>query len=282
MAVIDSHHHFWDPDRGDYPWMVGRMAMIRRPFGPSDLAPVLAECGVSRTVVVQTWSSLEETREFLNVAAAADFVAGVVGWVDLTDPNVRVTLHQLRTSAHGRYLVGIRHQVHDEPDADWLLRPDVDRGISAVGEAGLVYDLLVRPRELPAALTLAQRHRDTTFVIDHIAKPDIAHHEISEWSVSMARFGKLSNVHCKLSGMVTEADWSAWKPRDLQPYVDRVLEWFGPRRVMYGSDWPVCLVAASYRQVFDALVECIRDLSTGDRDQILGANAARVYRVPES
>jgi L-fuconolactonase len=282
MAVIDSHHHFWDPDSGDYPWMVGGMAMIRRLFGPSDLAPELSECGVSRTVLVQTWSSLEETREFLRVAAETDFVAGVVGWVDLTDPNVDETIQQLRASPHGRYLVGIRHQVHDEPDAEWLLRPDVDRGISAVGDAGLVYDLLVRPRELPAALALARKRPDTTFVIDHIAKPDIAHREISEWSALMAPFGALPNVHCKLSGMVTEADWSAWNPYDLEPYVDRVLEWFGPGRVMYGSDWPVCLVAATYRQVLDALLECIRDLRTGDRDQILGGNAARVYRVPES
>ena len=258
------------------------MAVIRRPFGPSDLLPALSECGVSRTVLVQTCSSLEETREFLNIAADSDFVAGVVGWVDLTDPNVSATILQLQESANGRNLVGIRHQVHDEPDPDWLLRPDVDRGISAVGEAGLVYDLLVRPRELPAALALARKHPDTTFVIDHIAKPDIAHHEISEWSASMAPFGRLPNVHCKLSGMVTEADWSAWQPSDLQPYVDRALEWFGPGRLMYGSDWPVCLVAASYRQVFDALVECIHDLGSGDRDQILGANAARVYRVPKS
>lgn len=282
MAVIDSHHHFWDPDRGEYPWMVGRMAPIRRPFGPSDLAPVLSECGVSRTVLVQTWSSLEETREFLNVAAGTDFVAGVVGWVDLTDPKVDKTIQQLRASPNGRYLVGIRHQVHDEPDAEWLLRPDVDRGISAAGDAGLVYDLLVRPRELPSALAVARKHPDMTFVIDHIAKPDIAHHEIDAWSAAMSPFGALPNVHCKLSGMVTEADWSTWKADDLEPYVDRVLEWFGPGRVMYGSDWPVCLVAATYRQVFDALVECIRHLSIEERDQILGGNAAHVYRVPES
>lgn len=282
MAVIDSHHHFWDPDRGDYHWMVGRMAVIRRPFGPSDLNPALSECGVSRTVLVQTWSSLEETWEFLKIAADTDFVAGVVGWVDLTDPNVSATIHQLQGSAHGGYLVGVRHQVHDEVDPAWLLRPEVDRGIAAVGDAGLVYDLLVRPRELPAALALARKHPHTTFVIDHIAKPDIAHHKISEWSASMAPFGELPNVNCKLSGMVTEADWSAWKPSDLEPYVDRVLEWFGPGRLMYGSDWPVCLVAASYRRVFDALVECIHDLGGGDRDQILGATAARVYRVPES
>lgn len=258
------------------------MAAIRRPFGPSDLAPLLSECGVSRTVLVQTWSSLAETWEFLKVAADTDFVAGVVGWVDLTDPNVDQTIHQLRASPHGRFLVGIRHQVHDEPDAEWLLRPDVDRGVSAVGKAGLVYDLLVRPRELPAALAIVREHPDTTFVIDHIAKPDIAHHEMGHWSASMSQFGALPNVYCKLSGMVTEADWSVWKPRDLEPYVDRVLEWFGPGRVMYGSDWPVCLVAATYRQVLDALVECIRDLSHEDKDQILGGNAASMYRVPGS
>jgi L-fuconolactonase len=280
VAVIDAHHHFWDPDRGDYPWMVGKMAPIRRRFGPADLAPVLDDCGVSATVLVQTWSSLDETREFLETAVQSDFVAGVVGWVDLTDPFVPRTIHELQSSPNGRYLVGLRHQVHDEPDPGWLTRPDVGRALSAIAEAGLVYDLLVRPRELPAALAVARAHPDLTFVVDHIAKPDIANHEIAEWASRLAPLARLPNVRCKLSGMVTEASWSAWRPRDLLPYVERVIGWFGPDRVMFGSDWPVCLVAGTYRQVFEALGECIGGMTDAEKDGVLGANAARIYRLP--
>jgi len=278
-VIVDSHHHFWNPDRGDYPWMTGPLAPIRRRFGPEDLAPGLRECGVDRSIVVQTWSSLGETRELLRIAAATDFVAGVVGWVDLSDPGVGQTIQALKSSPAGRYLVGVRHQVHDEPDPKWLLRPDVDRGISAAGRAGLVYDLLVRPRELPAALDLVRRHPETTFVIDHIAKPAIARHEISPWSELIASFGRLPNVNCTLSGMVTEADWATWRPDDLKPYAGRVVDCFGPKRVMFGSDWPVCLVAASYRQVFDATLECIAGLSAEAQGQVMGESAIAVYRL---
>ena len=277
--IVDAHHHFWDPDRGHYPWMVGPMAKIRRPFGPDDLAPELRNCGVAVTVLVQTWSSLDETWDFLQIAAETKFVAGVVGWVDLTRSDVGSTINELRSSPNGRYLVGLRHQVHDEPDPRWLLRSDVDRGISAVGDAGLIYDLLVRPRELPAALDLVRKHPDTTFVIDHIGKPNIAQREVSEWAQALAPFAALPNVQCKLSGMVTEANWESWQPDDLKPYVDLVIEFFGTSRVMYGSDWPVCLIAGSYRRVFDALGYCIRDLSQTERDGIFGGTATATYAL---
>ena len=277
--IVDSHQHFWHPEKGEYPWLTGPLEPIRRPFGPEDLRPALHECGVDRTVVVQTWASVGETRDFLDLAARTDFLAGVVGWVDLTAADVTATIAGLRESEHGRFLVGLRHQAHDEPDPRWHLRPEVERGIAAVGAAGLVYDLLVRPRELAAALELVERHPGVTFVIDHIAKPPIAGGQRAEWETRLAPFAGHPNVHCKLSGMVTEAEWQSWTPEVLQPYVDAVLSWFGPGRLMFGSDWPVCLVAGSYRQVFEALRHCIRDLPAADQDRVLGGNAISVYRL---
>jgi len=275
-VIVDAHHHFWDPGRAEYPWMTDDLAAIRRPFGPDDLRPLLAASGVARTVLVQTRSSLDETREFLAVAEATDFVAGVVGWVDLTAPDVGATLRELRAGAGGRLLVGVRHQVHDEPDAGWLLRPEVRRGLRAVGEAGLVYDLLLRPRELPAALEVVRELPDVRFVIDHLAKPRVRDGADPEWAERLAPFSDLPHVRCKLSGLVTEADWSAWRPGDLAPYFRRALGWFGPDRVLFGSDWPVCLLAASYAQVLEALE---RALPASSRDAVLGATARAVYRL---
>jgi L-fuconolactonase len=277
-VVVDSHHHFWDPTRRDYYWMGEELAVIRRRFGPDDLRPLLAAGGVDRTIVVQTIPSVDETREFLATGAATDFVAGVVGWVDLTDPSVAKTLAELRAATGGNLLVGIRHQVHDEPDASWLLRKDVQRGIEAVGDAGLVYDLLVRTRELPAALAVVRRLPDVSFVIDHIAKPKIAAGaDDPEWERAMAPFGERPNVACKLSGMVTEASWTDWSLDDLQPYVRRALSWFGSERCMFGSDWPVCELAATYEEVVDALRATVSDLKPADQQAIFGGNAIRVY-----
>jgi L-fuconolactonase len=277
---VDAHHHFWDPARGDYPWMTGEAAALRRPFGPGDLAPLLRACGVERTVVVQARMDLAETRELLEIAADAGFVAGVVGWVDLAAPDVGDTLAALREGPGGTRLVGIRHQVHDEPDAGWLLRPEVHRGLAAVADAGLVYDLLVRTRELPAAVETARRHPGLRFVVDHLAKPPVATGEIDEWAAAMAPFAQLPHVSCKLSGLVTEADRATWTPADLAPYVARVLGWFGPGRCLFGSDWPVCTLVAPYERVVEALLECLRDLDHGELDAVMGANAVRVYGLP--
>jgi len=272
-VIVDAHHHFWDPTRRRYPWMGDELAAIRRPFGPEDLRPLLEDTGVDRTILVQTISSVDETREFLDTAAANDFIAGVVGWVDLTSPSVAATLASIVSDG----LVGIRHQVHDEPDARWLLRDDVQRGIGAVGEAGLVYDLLVRARELPAALETVRRNRGVSFVIDHAGKPQIARGSWdSGWEERLAHFSDEPNVACKLSGLVTEADWKSWTPEELEPYVRRVVGWFGPERCMFGSDWPVCLLAASYPQVMDALRQI-----TGFDGEIFGGTARRVYRLPD-
>ncbi|HKV45743.1 MAG TPA: amidohydrolase family protein [bacterium] len=202
--VIDAHHHFWDPAVAAYPWMTAEFAAIRRRFGPQDLAPLLAQHGVDRTVLVQTLSSLPETRELLRVAAGAGFVAGVVGWVDLADPRVGSVLGELRAAPEGRWLVGIRHQVHDEADPEWLAREDVRRGLRAVSDAGLAYDFLVRTRELPAAWRVAREFPETRFVIDHLAKPPIRTGDRHAWAEAMAPFSDLRNVFCKLSA----TDWS--------------------------------------------------------------------------
>jgi L-fuconolactonase len=277
--IVDAHHHFWDPARADYPFLTDELAAIRRRFGPEDLAPLAAQAGIDRTIVVQTRSSLEETREFLATAAGDALIGGVVGWVDLTDPAVDDVIAALLEGTGGSRLVGIRHQVHDEPDADWLIRPEVDRGIAAVGAAGLVYDLLVRPRELPAALATVRAHPDVTFVMDHLAKPPIRAGDTEPWRSLLRPFGDLDNVACKVSGLVTESDWGAWRPADLQPFVDAAIEIFGPDRLMFGSDWPVCLLAATYQKVLDTARTLTAQLSAAECDQVFGGTARRVYAL---
>jgi L-fucono-1,5-lactonase len=277
--VIDAHHHFWDPARAKYPWMTDALAPIRRRFGPEDLRPLLAANGVDRTILVQTRSSVDETREFLATAGEHEFIAGVVGWVDLT-ADVAKQVASLRSAPGGVKLVGIRHQVHDEADPEWLARKDVRRGIAALGKAGLAYDILVRTRELPAALELVRALPDMRFVIDHIAKPPIASGAIDDWAARLKPLAAFPNVFVKLSGMVTEADWKRWTVRDITPYVTRVVEWFGSERCVFGSDWPVCLVAASYAHVIDACGQAIGDLPIADRERIFGDNAAELYRLP--
>lgn len=277
--IVDAHQHFWDPTRATYPWLTDDLAAVRRPFVPADLAPSLAATGVDTTVLVQTRASLEDTLESLATAAVTPFIGGVVGWADLTDPGIGDTIAGLRTGPGGGRLVGIRHQVHDEPDPDWLLRDNVGRGIRAVGDAGLVYDLLVRTRELPAALELARRRPETRFVIDHLAKPPIRDGIMEPWANRIRPFGALENVACKVSGMVTEADWEAWETPDLAPYVDHVLEVFGPSRLLFGSDWPICLLAAPYDRVFGAARETLGSLGDAEIAAVFGGTATEIYRL---
>jgi L-fuconolactonase len=279
--TVDAHHHFWDTTSGryDYYWMTDDLAAIRGRFGPDELRPLIAEKGVDRTVIVQTIPSVQETEDFLSIADATDFVAGVVGWVDLTDPGVADVIARLKARPDGRWLVGIRHQVHDEEDAEWLLRPDVRRGLKAVEDAGLVYDVLVRSRELPAALEIVRDFPGSRFVIDHIAKPDIRAGEMEPWASRMAPLADHPHVRVKVSGMVTEAGWETWTPDDLAPYVGRLMDWFGPRRLLFGSDWPVCTLAASYGRVYDAAVAALGDLSDDERGWVFGRTATEVYRL---
>ena len=274
MTVVDSHQHFWDPAGADYPWMTDDVAAIRRRFMPEDLRPLLEANGVDATVVVQARSDLDETRELLRLAAATDFVAGVVGWADLTAADVGAELAALKAGIGGEKLVGVRHQVHDEADPGWLLRADVLRGLHAVRDAGLVYDLLLRPRELPAALEAVRRVDALRFVVDHIAKPRItAGPRDAEWERGLAPLAELPNVSCKVSGLVTEADWRSWRVDDLAPYLEKVVGWFGEDRLLFGSDWPVCTLAAEYEQV----IAVARALLP--REKPFGENAVRVYRL---
>jgi L-fuconolactonase len=279
---VDAHHHLWDPGRRAYPWMDESVAAIRRPFGVADLDAAAGPEGFEATIAVQAVSSLEETGELLDVAATSGRVAGVVGWVDLADPEVAATLAALRDRPGGRALVGVRHQVHDEPDPDWLLRDRVLDGLAAVAAAGLVYDLLVRERELPAARLVAERLPELTLVVDHLAKPRIREGAMEPWAGDLAALARHPNVACKVSGLVTEADWTAWTPAQLVPYVAHAAEVFGPERLLFGSDWPVCLLAAGYAEVVAAATEALDGAGLGpaEREAVFGANADRLYRLP--
>ena len=277
---IDAHQHFWDPARYSYPWMAGdAMDPVRRAFTPDDLRGTLGEEQIDGTVLVQTLSSAQETREFLRLAAATGFVHGVVGWVDLASPGVADDLDALLAGPAGRWLVGVRHQAHDEPDPDWLARADVRRGLAAVQARDLTYDLLIRARELPAAVDTVRDFPGLQFVLDHIAKPRIADGRDDPWSQRMPALAAQPNVAVKLSGMVTEADWATWSAPGLRPFVSKVVGWFGVQRLMFGSDWPVCLLAGSYHAVLAGLIDALPAMSPAELDQVLGLNAQRVYRL---
>jgi L-fuconolactonase len=280
--LIDSHQHFWDPALGSYPWMTDELASIRRPFGPADLWPLLDRSGVERSVVVQARTDSEETRWLLALAEENEFVAGVVGWVDLTESGVEAQIAGLRSAPGGEKLVGIRHQVHDEADPEWLMRPDVAAGLEAVSREGLVYDLLVRSRELPAAFHVVSAFPELRFVIDHVAKPPVGTGEDQAWFTWMSRLAGLANVSVKVSGLVTEADWAAWTSSDFQPYVQAAIELFGAERLLFGSDWPVCLLAARYEQVLDLAGELLASLSDSERRLVFGENAVRLYGLGQA
>jgi L-fuconolactonase len=276
---VDAHHHIWDLSVREQSWMVGEaLDPVRRNFSIDDLAPLAAAADVTATVVVQTVSVAAETPEFLDVAANNELVAGVVGWVDLTAEDVSDSLAGLKERPDGWWLKGIRHQVHDEPDPWWLCRSDVRAGLKAVADAGLVYDLLTKTPHLPAAVETVAALPELTFVVDHISKPVIGE-DPEPWATELRALAALPNVSCKLSGMVTEASWTDWKVADLKPYVEIVLDAFGPDRVMFGSDWPVCLLAASYAEVVGAAEELTADLTPTERTAIFGTTARRVYNL---
>lgn len=273
--MIDAHHHLWDPSRRNYPWMSGQaLEPIRRPYTVDDLRAVAKTAGVKATVLVQTVSSEEETREFLSVASSEPLIAGVVGWTDLTAPDVAD-----RLAAFEGPLVGIRHQAEDEPDPLWLTRPEVRRGLAAVGEAGLAYDLLVKPPQLTAALAAASALPDQVFVLDHAAKPPIASGEWQPWAEGVEALGRLENVYCKLSGLVTEADWAQWKVGQLARWAEHVLESFGASRLMFGSDWPVCELAAAYEVVVDTAFSLTGSFTDAERLEFFDGTARRAYRL---
>jgi L-fuconolactonase len=276
--TVDAHHHLWDLSVRDQNWLTGpELRPLRRNFTIADLEPEAGAAGVDRTVLVQTVTVPEETPEFLALAVAHDLIAGVVGWTDLTRPDIADELARLRELRGGHHLKGIRHQVQSEPNPEWLLRPDVRRGLAAVAAAGLVYDLVVLPHQLPACAKAAEALPQLTFVLDHLGKPPIAAHAREPWETSLRALAALPNTVAKLSGLVTEADFTAWTADDLRPYAEVALAAFGPGRLMFGSDWPVCTLAATYGEVLDAAQEVTTGLSRSERTQVFEGTATRVY-----
>ncbi|WEH38390.1 amidohydrolase family protein [Streptomyces sp. AM 2-1-1] len=279
-AIVDAHHHVWDLSVRDQEWITGEeLAPLRRTFTLADLEPEARAAGVRATVLVQTVAVAEETPELLALAHGSDLVAGVVGWTDLTAPDVAGALAALRALPGGDRLTGIRHQVQGERDPRWLLRPDVLRGLAAVADARLAYDLIVRPHQLPAARAAAELVPGLTFVLDHAGKPPVAEGVLTPWADDLRALAALPHTVCKLSGLVTEADPRRWRDQDLRPYTDVLLDAFGPDRLMFGSDWPVCRLAASYPQVLRTASTLTADLSEDERDAVFAGTATRVYRL---
>ena len=276
MTVIDSHQHFWDPVELELPTLPPEAAVLDRAFMPKDLEPELRKAKVNRTILVQGYPQTHEAnRWFFDRADEAGFVAGVVAWVDLLHPDAAAD--QLDELEAEPKFVGIRHIVENEPDVNWIIQDNVLESLRELARRGIPYDMLAKPCHLRNVLKILDSIGDLRIVIDHIAKPDIAAGNSSEWAGALGEIAKNPNVYCKLSGMVTEADWKAWKPADLKPYVEQVIGMFGLDRVMYGSDWPVCLLAADYQQVWTAINDVLSGLNSDEYARVFGANAASFY-----
>ncbi|MDX2818330.1 amidohydrolase family protein [Streptomyces sp. PA03-5A] len=298
MSRIDAHHHVWrpapapapspsptdgpGPQRRVHAWLdEPDMTPVRRDFTLEDLSPLALAAGIDRTILVQVLPDTDETADFLALASTGDTVAGVVGWLDLTSDCLPRTLDALRAAPGGELLVATRHLVQDERDPRWLNRPEVQRGLRVVAQANLSYDLLVLPHQLPSAIAAVRTLPELTFVLDHLAKPPIAAGELQPWTSLIRELAALPNVFCKLSGLVTEADRHRWSVANLRPYADVVLDAFGPERVMFGSDWPVCLLAASYEEVVGAAEALTDGLTEAERSHVFRATAERAYRLHE-
>ncbi|MCW3805856.1 amidohydrolase family protein [Plebeiibacterium marinum] len=272
--VIDSHHHFWKYNTAEFGWIDDRMSRIRRDFLPGDLLSEIKEAGVEGVVTVQARQSLLETDWLLEVAKAHDFIRGVVGWLPIQNGDFYKWLE--RYCCYQK-LVGLRHVVQDEPDERFILGRNFNEGIKKITEAGLVYDILVFDKHLPCVIEFVKSHPNQLFVLDHIAKPKIREGYLSPWKENMKQLAALDNVYCKISGMVTEADFENWREEDLQPYFDVVLELFSPDRLLFGSDWPVCLVGIKYGRWVELVKKQVKRLSEDEQDAILKQNAIRVY-----
>jgi L-fuconolactonase len=272
--TIDAHHHLWKYSAAEYGWISPEMRAIKRDFLPEDLEKLMHHFGIDGTVTVQARQTLEETRWLLELAGKHPVMRGVVGWVPLTQ-GAAVKSH-LERFASNRKLRGVRHVIQDEPDDHYILRKDFDEGVRTLHGLGLRYDILIFEKHLPAAIEFVDRHPNQVFVLDHIAKPRIKDHVISPWDRNMREMAKRQNVYCKLSGMVTEAG-PKWTPELLQPYIDVVLQAFGPKRVMYGSDWPVMLLGAEYAQWYGVVTNAIAKLSKPEQERIMGGTAVEAY-----
>jgi len=273
---IDSHQHFWNYSPTEHAWMSDSMSAIRRDFLPEDLQPLLASLNFNGCIAVQARQSLEETRWLLELADRFSLIKGVVGWLDLCSPELPSQLEQF---ANHPKLAGVRHVVQDEPDDEFMLRPEFRRGIAQLREFDLTYDLLLFPRHIPVAVRLVEEFPDQPFVLDHIAKPSIAQGLISPWREDLQQLAQFPNVSCKLSGMVTEAKWQQWQPEDFRPYLNTVLEAFGSDRLMIGSDWPVCLLSSDYASTMQLVIEYIQQFPEEVQAAILGGNCARFYGI---
>jgi len=271
---IDSHQHFWKYDAREYGWIDERMGVLRRDFLPADLEPPMRAAGFDVCVAVQARQSLDETAWLLDLADRTPFVAGVVGWVDLCSPDARAQLQRL--VKHPK-LVGVRHIVQGEPDDRFMLRPDFGRGIAMLEELGLAYDILIYPRHLPVAVEFVRRFPKQRFVLDHLAKPEIARGEIRAWARGVRALAAAPNVQAKLSGLVTEADWKRWTADQLRPYLDVAFECFGPGRLMIGSDWPVCTLAGDYGRTMAVVTDYLQGRPVAEREAVLGGNAREFW-----
>jgi L-fuconolactonase len=272
---IDAHQHFWHPARGDYFWMTPELSTLNRPFGPADLAPLLAAARIDRTILVQAAPTVAETEYLLGIADATPFVAGIVGWIDFEDATSARELDRL--ARHPRFK-GVRPMIQDLPDLDWMLRPEIDWAYRALAAHGLAFDALLHPQHLSRLLRLIERHPDLRIVIDHGAKPRIRDRQFEAWARDIERVARNSAVSCKLSGLVTEAA-PQWGEVDLAPYVAHLLAIFGPERLIFGSDWPVATLASSYQRWLDTATSLTAHLSAAEQALIFGGNATRFYRL---
>jgi len=273
---IDAHHHLWRYSSAEYAWIDDRMRALRRDFLTADLENELNAAGIAGAVTVQARQSLEETQWLLSLAADSPFLRGVVGWAPIASEQFPAELERLRSS---RELKGLRHMIQDEPDTNYINRPDFNRGISALQDSGLVYDILILDKHLSAAVAFVDRHPNQVFVLDHMAKPRIREGVIEPWRNHLSELARRENIYCKISGLVTEADWAAWTEDNLRVYVEIALAVFGPRRMMVGSDWPVCLLATTYARWYEAVSHLIGSLSATEKERILGGAATEVYRL---
>lgn len=275
VPVVDSHHHFWEIERFDYSWMPDG-STLATDYGPEHLEPLINPAGVDYTVTVQAVSSPDEARWLLELADQNDFIAGVVGWVDLTDPEVGYTLDELQRST---YFKGVRHIWEGESDPGWIVNSGAIEGLKELVRRGLTFDFLAKPPNLPFIPRVMDMVPDLRAVVDHIAKPLIADHVVEPWLTDMRKVASINGIHCKISGMVTEADHQNWTPDDLRPYVHHVLGMYGSDRLMFGTDWPVSTLAAEYKTVTDTTREILTSLSPAATDDIFGGTAARFYRL---
>lgn len=275
--IIDAHHHYWKYDAVAYDWIDDSMKAIRQDFLPEQLSKTIEEAGIDGVITVQARQMIEETDWLLELARQTPFMKGVVGWLPLMEDNLEC--HLIKYSEES-LLKGLRHVIQGEDDPEFMLRSDFNRGISMLKKYGLVYDILIVERQLPNTIQFVDRHPNQPFVLDHIAKPLIGKNELLPWKDNIRELARRPNVCCKLSGMVTEADFQHWTPEQLQPYFEVVMEAFGPKRLMFGSDWPVCLVATTYKSWVNLVRKNIAAFSREEQAGIMGGNAARVYGLP--